>query len=77
MRLSFSLNQSKTTLGQYVRYTAKSDPYIVLISTPNAPNGLMDKIDREPDDACIYKRFRFDYTVGLDRIYTKEEIDNH
>jgi hypothetical protein len=57
------------------RYITKSDPYIVLISTPHAPNGLMDKIGREPDDACIYKRFRFDYTVGLDRIYTKEEID--
>jgi hypothetical protein len=57
------------------RYIAKSDPYIVLISTPYAPNGLMDKIGREPDDACIYKRFRFDYTVGLDSIYTKEEIN--
>jgi hypothetical protein len=35
----------------------------------------MDKIGREPDDASIYKRFRFDYTVGLARIYTREQID--
>ena len=34
------------------RYIAKSDPYIVMVSTPNAPNGLFDKIEREPEDTC-------------------------
>ena len=28
------------------RYIGKSDPYIVMVSTPNAPNGLFDKIER-------------------------------
>ena len=27
------------------RYIGKSDPYIVMVSTPNAPNGLFDKIE--------------------------------
>jgi hypothetical protein len=52
------------------RYIGKSDPYIVMVSTPNAPNGLFDKIEREPEESCIYKR-----TYGHNRIYTKEEID--
>ena len=43
-------------------------------STPNSPNGLFDKIEREPRKSCIYKRLKMDYTYCLDRIYTKEEI---
>ena len=58
------------------RYIAKSDPYIVMVSTPNAPNGLFDKIEREPEDSCLYKRVKLDYTYGLNKIYTNEEIEN-
>ena len=47
-----------------------------MVSTPNAPNGLFDKIEREPEDSCIYRRLKMDYTYGLDKIYTKEEIAN-
>jgi hypothetical protein len=56
------------------RYVAKSNPWIVMVSTPNAPDGLFEKIEREPEDTCLYKRFFLDYTYGLDRIYTREEI---
>jgi hypothetical protein len=56
------------------RYIGKSDPYIVMVSTPNAPNGLFEKIEKEPEQTCIYKRLKMDYTYGLNRIYTKEEI---
>ena len=35
------------------RYIGKSDPYIVMVSTPNAPNGLFDRIEREPEDTCL------------------------
>ena len=45
-----------------------------MVSTPNAPNGLFDKIEREPEQSCIYKRLKMDYTYGLDKIYTREEI---
>jgi hypothetical protein len=57
------------------RYIGKSDPYIVMVSTPNAPNGLFEKIEREPEASCLYKRLKMDYTYGLNKIYTKEEID--
>lgn len=58
------------------RYIAKSNPYIVMVSTPNAPGGLFETIEREPEQTCLYKRLKMDYTYGLDRIYTREEIAN-
>jgi hypothetical protein len=57
------------------RYIAKSNPYIVLTSTPNRPGSLFDTIEREAENQCIYKRVKLPYDVGLGRIYTKEEID--
>jgi hypothetical protein len=57
------------------RYIAKSDPFIVMVSTPNAPGGLFQKIEQEPADACIYKKMFLDYTYGLRMIYTKAEIE--
>ncbi|MGI8832029.1 MAG: hypothetical protein ACR2IS_05255 [Nitrososphaeraceae archaeon] len=56
------------------RYIGKSDPFIVLCSTPNAPNGLMQKIEQEPIETCIYKKVFLDYTYGVGKIYTQEEI---
>ena len=56
------------------RFFAKSDPYIVMVSTPNAPDGLVEKIEKEPEETCIYKRLLLDYTYGLDKIYTQEEF---
>jgi hypothetical protein len=57
------------------RYIAKSDPYIVMVSTPNAPDGLFESIEKEPEETCIYKRSKLDYTYGLGKIYSQEEID--
>src|SRR5919106_6437927 len=56
------------------RYIAKSNPYIVMVSTPNAPDGLFERIEKEFEDTCLYKRLFLDYTYGLGRIYTQEEI---
>lgn len=57
------------------RYIGKSDPYIVLVSTPNAPDGLFERIEHEPEDRCIYQRLKLDYTFGLGKIYTIEDIE--
>jgi hypothetical protein len=57
------------------RYIAKSDPFIVMVSTPYAPDGLFDSIEKEPDEMCIYKRIFMDYTYGLNKIYTTEEVE--
>src|SRR3954452_7659614 len=45
-----------------------------MVSTPNAPDGLFESIEKEPEETCIYKRLFLDYTYGLDKIYTREEI---
>ena len=57
------------------RYIAKSNPWIVMVSTPNAPEGLFERIEQEPESTCLYKRLFLDYTYGLDRIYNEAEID--
>jgi hypothetical protein len=57
------------------RYIAKSNPYIVMVSTPNAPEGLFERIEKESEDTCLYKRIFLDYTYGIGKIYTPEEIE--
>jgi hypothetical protein len=62
------------------RYIAKSKPWIVMVSTPNAPEGLFEKIEKEPDDTCLYSKLYFPYTIGLPNaedpinIYQEDEI---
>ena len=57
------------------RYIAKSGPFIVMVSTPYAPQGLFEKIEHETEETCIYKRIFLDYTYGINKIYTSEEIE--
>ena len=57
------------------RYIAKSNPYIIMVSTPNAPEGLFERIEKESEDTCLYKRIFLDYTYGIGKIYTAEEIE--
>jgi hypothetical protein len=46
-----------------------------MVSTPYAPDGLFDSIEKEPEESCIFKRILLDYTYGLEKIYTREEIE--
>ena len=39
------------------------------------PDGLFEKIEREPEGSCLYKRLCLNYTYGLGRIYTEVEIE--
>ncbi len=57
-------------------YIGKSDPHIVMVSTPNAPDGLFERIEKEPESSYLYKRLFLDYTYGLDKIYSCAEIDS-
>ena len=45
------------------------------LPTPNAPDGLFARIEKEPEDTCLYKRLFLDYTYGINKIYTPEEIE--
>ena len=47
----------------------------MMVSTPNAPEQLFERIEKEPEDTCLYKRLFLDYTYGIGKIYTAEEIE--
>jgi hypothetical protein len=57
------------------RYIGKSNPYIVMVSTPNNPGGLFYSIEREPEATCLYRRIKMDYQYGLGKIYDPGEIE--
>ena len=46
------------------------------MSTPNAPGGLFEQIEKEPFDTCIYKKLILLYHEGLGTIYSNDEIEN-
>jgi len=51
----FPPGQQADARDVYDRYIAKSNPYIVMVSTPNAPDGLFERIEKEAEDTCLYK----------------------
>ena len=55
------------------RYEEKSNCTTIMVSTPNAPGGLFQKIELNPDSK--YHKIILDYTVGLDKIYDRKEIE--
>jgi hypothetical protein len=65
----FPLGQQQDARSVSERYIAKSNPYIVMVSTPNAPDGLFERIEKESEDICLYKRIFLDYTYGIGKIY--------
>lgn len=53
-------------------YEEKSNCKIILSSTANRPDGLMNSIEKDPNSK--YKKLKLDYTYGLDLIYDRAEI---
>lgn len=56
------------------RYIPKSNPHIVLVSTPNLPGGLYERLDGDPNSR--YLTFRFNYEWGLNKIYDLAQIED-
>ena len=46
-----------------------------MVSTPNAPNGLFESIEKEPENICLYKRLFLDYTYGIGSVFHTQDID--
>ena len=46
-----------------------------MVSTPTLLMDLFEKIEKEPEETCLYKRLKMDYTYGLGKIYSKEDIE--
>lgn len=60
------------------RYIAKSFPFKVMVSTSNAtskaPGGLLERIGKDSERECLYKRLKTDYNYELEKIYAKQKI---
>ncbi|HEX7178427.1 MAG TPA: hypothetical protein VF220_01795 [Nitrososphaeraceae archaeon] len=54
-------------------YEEKSNCKIILYSTPNRPDGLMQRIENDPNSK--YYKLKLDYTYGLDKIYDRAFIE--
>jgi hypothetical protein len=54
-------------------YEEKSNCKIILCSTPNRPDGLMQSIENDPNSK--YYKLKLDYTYGLDKIYDRQFIE--
>jgi flagellar biosynthesis/type III secretory pathway chaperone len=39
------------------------------------PEGLMQNIENEPSNSCLYHRIKLDYRYGLDKIYSIKDIE--
>jgi hypothetical protein len=72
----FHKNEQDDVRTTAERYIGKSDPFIVMVSTPNIPDGLFARIEKESFDTCLYKKIFLDYTYGLGKIYSQQEIEN-
>jgi len=55
------------------RYEEKSNCTTIMVSTPNRPGGLFETIERDPNSK--YHKIVLDYTVGLDKIFDRKEIE--
>ncbi|MDR4490837.1 MAG: hypothetical protein R2685_08040 [Candidatus Nitrosocosmicus sp.] len=62
------------------RYIPKSNPWIIPITTPGMPGSLNERMDEDEEKALEenktprYKTFRFNYEVGLNKIYRDYHI---
>jgi len=68
----FPIGQQQEVRHAAERYAGKSDASIVMVSTPNIPNGLMQQIEQEEES--LYHRIRLDYKVGLGKIFDDVDI---
>jgi hypothetical protein len=72
--LDFIMRQSESAILRDVveRYLAKSSPWIIGVSTPGHPDGLLAQMEAE--EGSIYRKVVMDYRVALNKIFTPEEI---
>ncbi|MDP9288061.1 MAG: hypothetical protein M3P08_07675 [Thermoproteota archaeon] len=57
------------------RYFGKTNPILIMCSTPLAASGMFWDIEREPEETTLYRRLFMPYQVALGTIITQEHID--
>lgn len=70
----FPFGQQQAARDVSERYIAKSGSQvkIIFISTPNAPGGLLQRMEEE--EPSIYHKMFIDYTYGVGKIYSEQDI---
>jgi hypothetical protein len=69
----FPVGQQVAVRDAAERYLGKSNAKIILGSTPYSIDGLMHNIQKEENS--IYTKLFLNYEVGLNKIFTKEDIE--
>lgn len=69
----FEPSVTNELLHAITRYEEKSHCTTIMVSTPNAPGGLYETIEKDPNSK--YTKIFLDYTVGLDKIFNRAEIE--
>lgn len=68
----FPIGQQQEARSIAERYIPKTDPHLIMVSTPYNPGGLYDTMDREDN---LYRLLEWNYEVGLNAgIFTPEQI---
>jgi hypothetical protein len=70
----FELNRADDSIDVSQRYIDKSDPYLIVVCTPDRPEDMLHRITEHPEDLCIYKRMYLPYTVGLGDVFSDKDI---
>lgn len=69
----FSVGQEENVLHLATRYAIKNNPVQIMISTPNRPGSLFDRIEHDPDS--MFCKVYWPYTIALNKIYTVQEVE--
>ncbi len=57
-------------------YIVKTQPWIVMVSTPHAPNSLFHRIEQmQSDEQAGFKRLQYLYQRGIGKIYKQDFIE--
>lgn len=57
------------------RYFPKSNPYVVLNSTARIPDGLLERVEKQSVEECLYKRLHLLWQKGYGYIFSKQDIE--
>ncbi len=71
----FALHEQENVLHLATRYSIKESQAIqVMISTPNRPGGLYERIEK--DSETMFHKVYWPYQIGLGKIYSVEEVES-
>jgi terminase large subunit-like protein len=72
----FEQSEQEEVLAVARGYIVKTNPWIIMVSTPHEPNSLFHRIEQmRTDEEAGFKRLQFLYNRGLGKIYQEADIE--